>query len=152
MTSTNSRRKRKKRTRTGSNRVTWLAASLLLLLAAVSEPLAAANRKEKPAQTPVAIIAGTVFRTPGFALPGAEIIVAPKSSESGDVKFKKIQVLSSGRGEWAVRVPAVPMEYTIYVKCSGYQSQQSTTAIEGEQRRELNFILEPLPASPREDK
>jgi hypothetical protein len=108
----------------------------------------AAPKKDKAAQTPTAVIAGTVFRTPGFALPGAEIAVVPKSAESEGVKLKKLQVVSSARGEWAVRVPAVPMEYSVYVKCSGYQSQQNTVAIAGEQRREVNFTLEPLPKSP----
>jgi hypothetical protein len=138
------RKKRKKRT--GSS------AAFLLILALLACPAWASSRKEKSPPAPVAIIAGTVFRTPGFALPGAEVTVVPKSAESGGVKFKKLQAVSSRRGEWAVRVPAVPMEYTIYVKCSGYQSQQSTAVIEGEQRRELNFILEPLATQSGEGK
>jgi hypothetical protein len=147
MTSTNSRRKRRKRTRTGSRA---LIGVLLAALAAL--PVWGANRKEKPAPLPVAVIAGTVFRTPGLALPAAELTAVPKENESGGVKLKKMQTVSSVRGEWAVRVPAVPAEYTIYVKCTGYESQQKTVAIEGEQRREVNFLLEALPAGSREGK
>ncbi|HET8550688.1 MAG TPA: hypothetical protein VFL57_21920, partial [Bryobacteraceae bacterium] len=137
-TSTILMKTKRKRTRIGNSRLrASLAAALSALL--VAPPVFAFGRKEKPAQTPEAVIAGTVFRTPGFALAGAEITVVPKQSESGGVKLKKIQVLSSRRGEWAVRVPAVPMEYSIYVKCSGYESQSKIVAIEGEQRRELSF-------------
>jgi hypothetical protein len=138
---------RKKRTRTGSSALPATLAALLL----AALPASGASRKGKPVQ-PIAVIAGTVFRTPGFALPEAVVTVTPKDNESGSVKLKKLQTVSSGRGEWAVRVPAVPMEYTIYVKCSGYESQQKTVAIEGEQRREVSFILDALPAGSREVK
>ena len=70
--------------------------------------------------------------------------IEPKAGESQGAKLKKIQTVSSGRGEWSVRVPAVPMEYSIYVKCSGYEPQQKTVTVEGEQRKELNFMLDPL--------
>jgi hypothetical protein len=132
-----------KRKRTGSSGL----GAVLLALAAIAEPGSAAPARDKAPPPPIAIIAGTVFRSPGFALPGAEVTVVPKSAESGGVKFKKIQTVSSRRGEWAVRVPAVPMEYTIYVKCSGYQSQENIAEIEGQQRRELNFVLEPATPS-----
>jgi hypothetical protein len=146
-TSTSWMRRRRKRTRTGSRLLIAIALAILAVL-----PAAGANRREKPAQPAVAVIAGTVFRTPGFALAGAEVTVVPKEGTSGSVKLKKTQVVSSTRGEWAVRVPAVPMEYTVYVKCSGYESQQKTVAIEGEHRREVSFMLDALPAGSREVK
>ena len=85
------------------------------------------------------MIAGTVFRPPGLALPGAEVIVTPLDVE----KPKKLKTVTNFRGEFAVRVPAVPMKYSVDVKAEGFKPDQKTAAIEGEQRRDLSFLLDP---------
>lgn len=85
-----------------------------------------------------AVIAGTVFRPPGLALAGAEVEVTPDA----EGKTKKLKAVADPRGEFAVRVPAVPMKYKVDVKYSGYKPQQQTVAIEGEQRKDLTFQLE----------
>jgi hypothetical protein len=41
-----------------------------------------------------------------------------------------------------VRVPAVPMKYSVDVKAAGFKPDRKTVAIEGEQSRELSFLLE----------
>jgi hypothetical protein len=127
---------KRKRTRTGSSLAWWL-----LALALLSLPAAAREKKKQP--QPSATVAGTVFREPGFALPGAEVTVTPESDRVEDVKLKKEKVLTNTRGEWAVRVPPVPMKYQVDVKYSGYESQQKSVSIEGEHRREVNFVLAP---------
>jgi hypothetical protein len=118
------------------------AALALALIAFSAVPAAAEKKAKKPneaAQTS-SLIAGTVFRPPGFALPGAEVEV----TQDADGKPKKIKAVSDARGEFAVRVPPVPMKYKVDVKCNGYQAQQKSVAIEGEQRKDLTFQLEPV--------
>ena len=88
-------------------------------------------------------MAGTVYRDPGFALPGASVVVTPESGERDGVKFKKQETSTNNRGEFAVRVPAVPMGYRVDVKVNGFQAQNQTVQVEGEQRKELSFVLEP---------
>ncbi len=128
---------RKKRKASGSK----LAGAALLLLFLFTIPASADKKPKKASETgqPFAVIAGTVFRPPGFALPGAGIQIVPDS----EGKPKKITAVSDGRGEFAVRVSSVPLRYTVSVQCNGYQSQRKTVQIEGEQRKELTFQLEP---------
>ena len=84
-----------------------------------------------------------MYRDPGFALPGATVLVTPEAGERNGVKFKKLETSANNRGEFAVRVPAVPMGYRVDVKINGFQAQSQTVQIEGEQRKELSFVLEP---------
>jgi hypothetical protein len=91
-------------------------------------------------EAPEAVIGGTVFRPPGLALPGAEVVITP---QEGD-KPKKLKTVTNTRGEFAVRVPAVPMKYSVDVKASGFKPDEKTVVIEGEQRRDLSFLLDPV--------
>lgn len=118
-------------------------AAVLLIAFTPGFPVEAAKKKPEPAAA-VAIIAGTVFRVPGFAVPGAQVTITPELHSSGSVKFKKEKVVCDPRGEFAVRVPPVPMKYTVDVKSEGFQPQSKAVAIEGEQRKEINFELEPV--------
>ena len=89
------------------------------------------------------MVAGTVFRPPGFALSGAEVTVSPEPGPTQARAPKSQRVLSDARGEFVVRVPAVPMRYLVTVKKKGFVSQSRPASIEGEQRLELLFTLEP---------
>jgi hypothetical protein len=125
------------RTKTGSR----LSSAGLVLLVLLAVPALSAKKPKKTSEAsqPFAMIAGTVFRPPGFALPGAVIQIEPESES----KSKKVKTVSDSRGEFAVRVPPVPMKYTVTVTSNGYQAQQRTVAIEGEQRKDLSIQLEP---------
>jgi len=129
-----SKRKRTKKTRTGSK---FFFASLLALT--VLSGVAEAKKKPEPAA--FAVVGGTVFRPPGSALPGARVRVEP---ESRDAKVKSVQGVTDSRGEFAIRVPAVPMSWTVHVEMKGHQTQSRSVRIEGEQRTELPFVLEPV--------
>ena len=137
MTMTTMTRKKKVRTTSGSNLARLILALFVLLVA----PAGAEKKPKKPsaASEAFSVIAGTVYRPPGFALPGAEIEVTPET----EGKPKKMKAVSDVRGEFALRVPVVPMKYKVDVKGNGYLPQQQTVAIEGEQRRDLSFRLEP---------
>jgi len=98
--------------------------------------------KGKTAPQPYATVAGTVYRDPGFALEGVVVTVTPETGDRGGVRFKRQQAATNTRGEFAVRVPPVPMKYQVDVKLDGYGTQSQPVEIEGEQRKELSFVLE----------
>ena len=125
-------RTKKKARRIGSN--------LAFLLAALAPPAIHAGEKKAPA--PYALVAGTVFREPGFALPGAEVVVTPNPPEGQErLKVKKLEARCDARGEFAFRVPPVPMRYTVRVSAKGYQSDEKSVSVEGEERVDATFTL-----------
>jgi hypothetical protein len=133
-------RKRKKR-RTGSSLLNfhrlWIALALALALTA------SASGKEKGKQAPsYGVVAGTVFREPGFALPGAEVTLTPdESSRPKTVKVKRMKAVTDSRGEYAFRVPAAPVRYTVSVKAKGFLPEEKQAEIQGEERVDIFFQL-----------
>jgi len=105
---------------------------------------AAAKKKDSAAAEPFAIIAGTTYRPPGRSLAGARVRV--RQEQSGDAerhKLKPIEAVTDSRGEFAIRVPAVRSKWTVDVSAKGHLTQSKSVTIEGEQRLELSFLLEP---------
>jgi hypothetical protein len=88
-----------------------------------------------------AVVAGTVFRETGHALAGVEVILTPFESSK---RNRKQQLRTNGRGEFAFRVPAAAMEYTVEVKAPGYRAESKRVKIGGDERVDENFILEPV--------
>ncbi len=103
--------------------------------------MVAAGRSGKT--EPFALIAGSVFRDTGFSLTGAELTVEPAPEAKPPSKFKRIKTVTDARGEFAVRVPAAPMRYTVSVKAPRYRLDKKEVWIQGEERVELFFRLEP---------
>jgi hypothetical protein len=123
--------------------------NILLLLAGgwlLAASLAAGAESPRRVE-PYALIAGTVFRDSGFTLAGAEVTVTaePGRGEARAVKFRKTKAVTDGRGEFAIRVPVTPMRYRVVVRARGFQPQQKTVQIEGDQRVDVFFQLEPVP-------
>lgn len=116
-----------------------LLAALLLsgFLAVAGTP------KKKPPLDTYAIVSGTVFQENGYSLPDAEVTIVPEVA-AGDApaKVQKMEAVSSERGEFTFRVPPGPMHYTVSVTAKGYQSQQKSIAVEGQERVEVTFQLE----------
>ena len=131
---------RKTKTKIGSRRACLAACAALI---ATSFPTGAADKK-KP--EPYALIAGTIYRPPGFALPAAEIRIAAENAPP-EMKLKKIKELTDARGEFAVRVPPVPVRYRVDVSAKGYQPATRTVAVETEDRYDLSIVLEPVPSN-----
>jgi hypothetical protein len=130
---------RKKKKRTSGSRL----AGLLLLLAVPAAGLPAAAGGDRKA-VPFALIAGSVFRETGFSLAGAEIFLEAAPDLQPPSKFKRIKAVADARGEFAVRVPAAPMRYTVSVKAVGYRPERKEVSIQGEERVDLIFRLEPV--------
>ncbi len=104
--------------------------------------LTAAASDKKKASEPYALIGGTVFREPGFALPGAQVTLSI-ATDQVQPNIKKLTASSDSRGEFVFRVPTAAMQYTVRVACKGYSPQQKQVSVEGEQRVDATFTLSP---------
>ncbi len=111
-----------------------LAVAALAAMLAVS-PLEAGKKPETHA-----VVAGTVFRDPGLALPGATVVLMRKD----DPKQKKLQEIESNyRGEFAFEVPATPAVYIVKASLKGFHPEQKEVMISGEERMEATLVLVP---------
>jgi carboxypeptidase family protein len=117
---------------TGSKRVAILAVALPLFLSAVS--LAG---DKKPAA--YAVVAGTVFRDPGYALPDVKVVLMQR-----EPKPKKLQESTTNyRGEFLFRVPPVEATYVVRASLKGYMPEQKEAKISGEEHIDVNLVLSP---------
>ena len=112
--------KRRKKTKRSSS--VWLAAALLATFSGRT------SGGEKKAVAAYAVVAVTVFREPGFALPGAEV-----SLTAGNEKPKK--ATCDARGEYAFRVAPEPKEYVVRATAKGFHAEEKRVAIHGESER-----------------
>ena len=120
---------------TGARRAIHFLFSGLVMLLALDVAGFAAEKKEKKQQS-YSIVAGTVFRPPGFALAGAEVTLKPE-------KGSPQKAVANFRGEFAFRVPSKFASYTVRVKATGFEAQEKTTDIGIDQRIDLAFELTP---------
>ena len=110
---------------------------VLLLPALCLTPFLAAQGKHKAGND--AVIAGTVFRDPGFAQPGAAVALALKSAPA-----KKLQhQISSPRGEFTFRVPAGANSYVVTATLKGFQTARQEIDIQGEEQINATLLLVP---------
>jgi len=132
MTKTKTRKKRKRRKRIGI--------SLLLLLIGIL-PIAQAGKKTAEPESN-ALVSGTVFRDPGFALPNVTVTLTPNPSPgSSPAKIKKQQSVTNSRGEFVFRVPTAAMRYTVRAAAKGYREEEKSVDVEGETRIEVTLSL-----------
>jgi len=107
--------------------------------------LAALGAHNLPAQggkhkgEPYAVVAGTVFRDPGFAQPGASVVLALKSAPA-----KKLQQqISSPRGEFSFHVPTGPNTYLVTATLKGFQTVRQEIEIQGQEQINATLLLVP---------
>jgi len=123
----------KTRMRTTKIRATILA---VVLLGSVSGNLAAQGNKQKGE---TAVIAGTVFRDPGFAQGGAVVVLALKSNPT-----KKLQEqTTASRGEFSFRIPAGPQTYVVSATLKGFQTAREEIEIQGLEQINATLLLVP---------
>jgi hypothetical protein len=104
------------------------------------------SEKPKPVEDD-SVVAGTVFRTPGFMLPGAQVEISlyTPEGETPKFKFKKTKLISNTAGEFALRVAGRPAVYIVVATAPGYTSQTKKAQVEGPaERTDVNFELEPV--------
>ena len=119
-------------------RTTKIRATILavVLLGSVSGNLAAQGNKQKGE---TAVIAGTVFRDPGFAQGGAVVVLALKSSPT-----KKLQEqITASRGEFSFRIPAGPQSYVVSATLKGFQTAREEIEIQGLEQINATLLLVP---------
>ncbi len=92
---------------------------------------------------PKAVIAGTVFRDPGFAFPRVEVTLSPLELPSGVKKFKPLRLFSDARGEFAFYVPAGEARYRISAAAAGFSPEEKTVAISAGERVDVYLTLKP---------
>ena len=127
----------KKRT---TKRKTRNGTSVLLLLVLAAAPMAPTAYARGRAKGPVAyaVVAGTVFRDPGFVVPSAKVTLRADSGPS-----KPMKAVTDARGEFAFRVPPLPMHYTLSVEAKGLGPMEKPAEIRGEVRVDVSFQLLP---------
>jgi hypothetical protein len=103
-------------------------------------------QRSKSAQAIYAVVAGTVFQDDGRLLPGAEVILTPSPEDGSPPGRKPLKGVSDARGEFAFRVPAMPMRYTVIVKARGFRAQEKQVSISGEVRADVFFQMERAPS------
>jgi hypothetical protein len=123
--------KKKTRTRIGTRPLLLLALLLLCFFGA-----SAADKQKS-----YAVVAGTVFREPGFTLPGAEVVLRMTTPPAGVKHPKPLTVRSDGRGEYAFHVPPGRAEYSVSVKADGFVGEEKPAKIESEERVDIYFTL-----------
>lgn len=121
-----------------------VALVIVLLLSAVTL-FGGDKEKKKPQRpdTPYGVVAGTVFRADGIALPGADVVLAAEADSKDARKFNKMKYITDARGEFAIRVPPVPMKYVVTASAHGFVTRQKPVSISGEERVDVFFQLEP---------
>jgi hypothetical protein len=89
------------------------------------------------------VIAGTVFRDPGFALPGASVELTVLTPPPGKKKPRSQRIASDARGEFAFRVPAGAATYRLAVSSPGFDPQQKDATVAADERVDTYFQLKP---------
>lgn len=111
----------------------------VLFFAVLCAVFMAAADKKKPADSDT-VIAGSVFRDPGYALPEATVTLVLHD----DPKHKKLaQQETTYRGEFAFHVPATPAVYVVKASARGFRSEEKEASVTGPDRVDLTFTLEP---------
>ena len=111
----------------------WSALALFLICACT----VLIPAEEQKAPESYAIVAGTVFRDPGYALPDAKVVLI-------DSKEKKRQnTVTNYRGEFSFRVPPREAKYVVRATMKGYRPGQKEAAINGADHIDVNLVLVP---------
>ena len=129
------KRKRKKR-KIGSSLLFLFAACLWMPPGAAFAP-----EKNRPAE-PFGLIGVTVFREPGFALPGSEVVLTQGPGDGAKTARRKgLKGATDSRGEYVFRVPPAPSHYLIRASHKGFLPQEKQVDAAGEGRIEVTFRL-----------
>ena len=137
MTPTTILKKKRKTTKTGDSFGRRSFFSLLL-----PAGLVAADKKEKEKEKKlVAVIAGTVFKDPGFAMAGVEIELTEVRTDGKKPKVRK--TVSDGRGEFAFYLPPEEVKYKVKASLKGLQPEEKETTATPGARMDVFFTLKP---------
>jgi hypothetical protein len=115
-----------------------MSGSRILAAAVLACGLVSAGAGQRQDSAAYAVIMGTVFRDPGFALPEADVTLRLRDDPRG----KKLQhALTTPRGEFSFRVPPQPAAYIVKAELKGFFPDEKEAAISGEDRIEVALTL-----------
>jgi len=104
--------------------------------------LIAAGKKEKEKEKKlVAVIAGTVFRDPGFALAGVEVELVEVRTDGKKPKSQKF--VTDARGEFSFYLPPKEQKYKVKAAAKGLQPEEKETTATPGARMDVFFTLKP---------
>ena len=113
-----------------------MSGSRLILLAIAASALLAFGGGKKSDSESYAVIAGTVFRDPGFALPEATVTLS--------LKTKKLQqAVTTPRGEFSFRVPPTAATYLVKASLKGFKPDEKEAVVAGEDHLDVTLTLVP---------
>ena len=118
----------------------WFCFCLLLLVVTARMPAKDKERQKEP--EPYALLFGTCFDGRGFSLPGASVVIELTSEPVVKVKKKKWELLSSPRGEFAVRLPAGRHSFRVAAAKDGFKAVEKTVSFESDERQDIVLQLE----------
>lgn len=139
---TSTTRMRTRRSGSSPPRRSALAAPALGLVLLGAATFAGGADKARHAPAPYALVTGTVFRETGLSFPGAEVTLTAAGDSKEARKFKEMKCVTSDRGEFAMRLPALAMSYTVRAKAPGYQPQEKVVAVTAEEHVDVFFQLQ----------
>lgn len=100
-----------------------------------------AAEKKKREQKIAAVIAGTVFRDPGFAVSGVEIELV--EVHAGEKKAKSRKTVTDSRGEFAFSVPPIEQKFSVKASAKGLQTEEKEAVATAGARVDVFFTLKP---------
>ena len=120
----------------GSKRVFTQTLTLVLAVCTLVVVSPAQSRRK---DAPHATLAGTVFRDPGFAQPGALVVVSLKSAPDKPIQ----KLITDRRGDFAFRVPPGPASYYLTATLKGFKRARDSFDISGEEQINATLLLIP---------
>ncbi len=101
-----------------------------------------AKDKQKENQ-PFALLMGSCFNERGFSLPGVAILVELKSEAPPKAKKRKWEMVSSPRGEFAVRLPTGSNTFLVTAAKKGFKTLDKSVVFQQDERQDIIFNMEP---------
>lgn len=91
-----------------------------------------------------ALIAVSVFRDPGFALPHANVTLTTVKPPEGRKPAKPQRAKADAHGEYIFRLPAKPATYSVRAEAPGFAPQEKTIELSGgPERQDAYLTLKP---------
>jgi hypothetical protein len=103
--------------------------------------LSSGKEKQKPAE-PYALLYGTCFDGRGFSLQGASVVVELASEPAVKLKKKRWELVSSPRGEFAIRLPAGRHTFRVAAAKDGFKPAEKTVSFEADEQQTIVLSLE----------
>ncbi|MFO0501359.1 MAG: carboxypeptidase-like regulatory domain-containing protein [Acidobacteriota bacterium] len=117
--------------------------SLRLLVLGLLALGAGAGRLPAQQKAAYSVIAGTVFREPGFALPGAVVTLEAAETPAKGKRFKPQKVVSDRHGEYGFRLSPTEAKFKLTAAAKGFVPQEKETTASPGVRVDVFFELKP---------